>query len=217
MPVTVLFCEGKADTRLLRMLLSGLNPIVTVEPSGGKYGLGNRIHSARDARPETTVAGLRDRDFDEDDSTPTGIPRVWLVEGGRVSLGWYWERKEVENYLIDPLVVAKALGDKAPQSETYRRTLDATAKMIAFYTAARMSLAVSRPRFSPLPDSWGKERGREEHLFLMIYLKKAVARPFRKSLKRTSKNKWYSLMRCWKNMGGFFQLVILAGYVFNIT
>jgi hypothetical protein len=74
-----------------------------------------------------------------------------------VPLGWYWERKEIENYLIDPKVVKWALGDKAPPIDKYQTALDKAARKIASYTAAIIALSrVSYP--NPPFNGWGEER-----------------------------------------------------------
>ncbi len=57
--------------------------------------------------------GLKDGDFDRDWQAPSDQPRPWTKQLGsrRVErIGWTWARKEIENYLIDPEVVARALG-----------------------------------------------------------------------------------------------------------
>ncbi len=80
-----------------------------------------------------------------------------------MSLGWYWERKEIENYLIDPKVVKRALGENSPPPEEYRAALQASASKIAAYTAARITLSLylqNRP--SPPNNSWGEERDKKE-------------------------------------------------------
>lgn len=165
MPVNLLYCEGGAKSPDIRIILAVLAGACMIEPAGEKYGLGQRVRLSRDTRPNSTVAGLRDRDFDKDDSVPTYSPREWRVEGGRVWIGWFWERVEVENYLIDPSVVQRALGNKAPEAGAYRSALLTSAEAVADYTAARTALSVSRVRFSPMDNAWGKEKGSDKHKF----------------------------------------------------
>ncbi len=166
MPVNILYCEGQSkspDFRVLSSLLAGIGVIV---PAGSKYGFGHGVQMSRNARPDSiVVAGLRDRDFDQDDAAPVNAPRAWYVENGAAWLGWYWERVEIENYLIDPVVVQKALGSKAPDADAYRTALQLSAESIADYTAARTALSLARPRFLPLSNCWGRERGRNHHPF----------------------------------------------------
>jgi hypothetical protein len=109
------------------------------------------------------VAGIRDRDLEVEAVRPTDQARLWCGDGGRLWLGWYRERVEIENYLVDPQVVARALGDRAPDEVAWLSELEAVARRLGMYTAARTALTQSRPRFRPLPNSWGIERGRLRH------------------------------------------------------
>ena len=166
MSVDVLYCEGGSkspDARTIRAILIGLT--CTVESMGSKYGFGQKVLLSRNARPNSTIAGLRDRDLVRDDSEPTNTPCEWRIESDKVWLGWHWERVEIENYLIDPVVVQHALGPRIPDAEAYRAALRASAETIADYTAARIALSISRVRFSPLENSWGTERGADRHKF----------------------------------------------------
>jgi len=168
MPVKLLYCEGgprSADLRVLTALLAG---VCVIKPGGSKYGFGQGIRFARMTSPARLggmIAGLRDRDFDADDSPPVHAPRRWLVDNDTLWLGWYWERTEIENYLVDPEVVGRALGVRMPAAQSYEAALRESAESIAAYTAARTALSVSRVRFSPLRNAWGKERGTSGHLF----------------------------------------------------
>ncbi len=165
MPVNILYCEGVAKSPDVRVLSVIIPPGCVVRPVGSKQGLAQRILGAKDVRTGSTIAGLRDRDFDDDQSPPQGAPRNWhITEGGKqVPLGWYWERKEIENYLIDSKVVRRALGEQAPPLEEYREALKASAQKIAVYTAARITLSLylqNRP--SPPNNSWGEERDKKQ-------------------------------------------------------
>lgn len=162
MPVSLLFCEGSAgspDMRVLGKLLAGR---CEVRPFGSKYGMGNRVKGGREAIERGSVFGILDRDFPEEWDPPTGVPRPWIASDGIV-LGWRWERREIENYLIDPAVVARALGADAPQRDDYVAALGATRDRLTFYQAARAALSDCRRRFRPLSCSFGRERGREDH------------------------------------------------------
>lgn len=165
MPLALLCCEGGAkspDVRVLAQLLTGGGCLV--RPSGGKYGFGERVKIRRELLGDSTCAGLRDRDFDGDASAPIQTPREWYVDGGRLWLGWSWERREIENYLLDPVVVETALESQLDMT-LYRERLHDAALSITAYTAARYALSLSRVRFSPLPNGWGREWGREAHKF----------------------------------------------------
>jgi hypothetical protein len=160
MPVNVLYCEGDDKKSIDANILKKIVPAnCFIKPIGSKHGFLHRIVGAREAQPHKCVAGIKDRDFDDDDSTPTNTPHEWYatVNNKQVLLGWYWERKEIENYLIDPVVVKPALGAKAPPLDEYKAALQKSAKMIANYTAARMALSgISYPN---LPfNYWGEER-----------------------------------------------------------
>jgi hypothetical protein len=150
MSVSLLYCEGgdkSPDSRILSKILAG---VCTVEAFGSKYGFNNKIMIARGFQPAT--AGIRDRDFDdEDESPPKNRPRIWSVnwQNQTVQLGLLWERKEIENYIIDPDVVRFALGSKAPPASDYRAALDDAAHLIADYSAARIALsqsAIKKPK-----------------------------------------------------------------------
>ena len=60
----------------------------------------------------------------------------------RSIVGWCWERKEIENYLIDPLVVERALAKKKYFAiDDYRNALTRAVESLRFYTAARTALS----------------------------------------------------------------------------
>lgn len=163
MSVDLLYCEGgegKKDSRVLSKVLDGLCQIKAI---GSKYGFKEKVLMSRELKPETIIAGLRDRDFDDferNQSLPQLTPQEWQVTDNQnsIHIGWYWERKEIENYLIDPKIVIPALGGKAPSLDNYQSILDNSALRIYTYTAARISLSLSRVRLSPLPNYWGEKR-----------------------------------------------------------
>lgn len=160
MPVNVLYCEGDDQKSLDAQILRKIVPAnCFIKPIGSKHGFIHRIVGAREAQPHKIVAGIKDRDFDDNDATPTNTPYEWYatINNKRMLLGWYWERKEIENYLIDPEVVKHALGSKAPPLSEYKAVLQKSASMIANYTAARMALSsISYP--NPHFNYWGDER-----------------------------------------------------------
>jgi hypothetical protein len=145
--------------RVLGKLLAGR---CEVRPFGGKYGMGSVIKGGREAIGRKTVYGILDRDFPKEWENPTGEPKRWIASDG-IALGWRWERTEMENYLIDPGVVAKALGTEAPPSDDYSVALEAARDQLMFYQTARAALSNRRGRFNPLSCSFGRERGREDH------------------------------------------------------
>jgi len=166
MPVNLLYCEGGQKSPDIRVLAAILAGVCVLKPGGSKYGLGQGIQFARMTSPGVLIAGLRDRDFDDaDDTLPVCAPRQWLVDNNSLRLGWLWERIEIENYLIDPEVVTRALGIRTPNAQSYNAILQESAESIADYTAARMALSRSRMRFNPLQNAWGSQRGISDHRF----------------------------------------------------
>lgn len=134
MSVSVIYCEGNSgtyDIRVLRQIL----PKCEIKPLGGKSFM-KKIIPDRLVVPN--LAGIVDRDFDNYDITPQNSPLPYTYQG--VQIGWKWERKEIENYLIDPVVVNRTIRSKIPSMNSYREALDQAAKEIAVYTAARAAL-----------------------------------------------------------------------------
>jgi hypothetical protein len=160
MPVNFLYCEGLSGSFDVAILKQICPKTCLLQPVGTKRILPQRTLGARDISPGSSVAAIKDRDFDDDDLTITNCPRNWEVTENfkKVQIGWYWERKEIENYLIDPIVVNRALGNQAPPNSEYQKALKAAAKKIADYTAARIALSRFRVRVLPLDNSWGQER-----------------------------------------------------------
>ena len=158
MPVNVLYCEGDDKKSLDIQILKKIVPASCfIKPIGSKHGFIHRILGARGIQANKIVAGIKDRDFDHDEST--NMPHEWYatINNQRVQLGWYWDRKEIENYLIDPTVVKYALGYTTARLNEYKVLLQKSAKKIAYYTAARMALSgVSYPSM-PF-NCWGDER-----------------------------------------------------------
>lgn len=151
MPVNILYCEGVAgspDISLLQMLLVNT---CNVHPAGGKDNFSGGIQMARRANPALSIYGLRDRDFDRETHHPAGVSIPWTITENNtpIDLGWKWERRELENYLIDPLVVQRALHPShsllpAPDPTAYEQELNRAADRIAIYTAARTALSIER-------------------------------------------------------------------------
>jgi len=160
MPVNLLLCEGapgSLDVRVLSKLLSG--SCGEIRPMGGKYGMGTRIMARREALGGNTVFGLLDGDFRDQWKDPTQQPVSWIASD-RTHLGWRWERKEIENYLLDPDVVSQALRRGAPDPGIYRTVLESARDRVLLYQAARTALSAVRPRFHPLVSSFGPTRGK---------------------------------------------------------
>jgi len=155
--VNILYCEGgkgSPDIRILSNLLAGTS--CKLKSAKSKTGLGQKIQFIRQ-EIKSVVAALKDRDFDQNDSEPVNSPKDWTVKDNEkdIQIGWSWERKEIENYLIDPEVVSRALGSKSPNIEDYQAALENSARTIADYTAARIALSVCWQSYFPLQNRWG--------------------------------------------------------------
>jgi hypothetical protein len=124
--------------------------------------MGDRIKGMRQ-HLGPAVFGVLDGDFQDFDQPLAGCPRDWTVEGQM--FGWRWERKEIENYLLDPDVVSHALGTAAPPDATYGQVLDAARRQVATYEAARTCLGLLQKRYRPLATSFGRPRGADNHKF----------------------------------------------------
>ncbi len=143
--------------RLYHLLLKD---VVTVTPMGTKWGMHERIQLLRKEAGQRCF-GLCDRDFDHELDTPGETPKTWKVNqnGTMVHIGWKPERKEIENYLIDARVVARALEarNKPLDLPRYQAALEAAARSLSFYTAARVVLDVSRKDFRYPDTHWRDE------------------------------------------------------------
>jgi len=104
-----LLCEGMSgslDARLLTALIAPGGP--RVAPAGSKTALGAAAAALTQAKVPTRV--MRDRDFDFEPGPDGTQPVEWTWSGEPV--GWHWRRHEVENYLLDPALVERALGGR---------------------------------------------------------------------------------------------------------
>ena len=158
MPVSLLLCEGgekSPDIRVLRAILSGIN--MTIRSSGGKYGLGTIVLAQREAKNTQSIAGILDRDFDDSVEVPNNQPRIWQNNDGHILFGWRWEWCEIEKYLIDLGVVRRVIPSRFPGADEYAQALDRAVSRISTYSAARAALSISRRRFTPLKNCWGRE------------------------------------------------------------
>jgi hypothetical protein len=165
MSVSMLLCEGaenSPDARLLGKLLAGR---CVIKPMGGKYGMGDRISARRDAWGIKGIFGILDGDFRQVWQHPAHAPKLWEANDTKEHLGWRWERKEVENYLLDPDVVCRLVPAEKLNRTAYELMLSKARDRIADYQAARTALSASRRRFENLTSSFGKKRGKEKHPF----------------------------------------------------
>jgi len=150
-PVNVLYCEGNSESIDVRIIRQLLPKDCTVRPIGGKNMVESSVIADRTIKPKPNLAGLLDRDFDCQDFVLSNTPQP-LLNQNRILVGWTWERKEIENYLLDPQLVQGVLGRKAPPINEYCSVLEKSAQKIAVYTAARTALSCYR-----FKNFWGDE------------------------------------------------------------
>jgi hypothetical protein len=142
MPVNMLLVEGNLDGEVLGPVLAGTP---TIESGCPKGSLGPRcLDQRRNNIPN--VCYLRDRDYDYEPPTVHTEPVVDRVWNG-ITLGWRWCRHEMENYLLDPLVVAAATGwDQAD----YTTALISAGKHIRNYRIARWCIGRVKRTLPPV-------------------------------------------------------------------
>lgn len=165
MSVTQLLCEGEEhspDIRVLSKLLAGF---CEIKPSGSKHGIGEKIIARREILGQNCVFGILDGDFQRQWKPPTNRPEEWQIKNGSLHLGWRWERKEIENYLIDPEIVKRVVITHSLDLQCYKTELELIKNKIAVYQAARSALSANRIPLYPLPSAFGSKRGKEKHLF----------------------------------------------------
>lgn len=145
MPVDVLLVEGELDAQLLGAVFAG-RPVVEAAKAS-KNALAPRVRTER--RKGKPAYYLRDRDFDYDPPEGASSPTVDTVdrEHDDAILGWRWCRHEIENYMLEPAVVARALH---VAQEEFTEALVRSGMRIRHYEAARWSVGRARRRLPPL-------------------------------------------------------------------
>jgi len=141
-----LLVEGNLDAELLDAVFAG-RPVLEAAKAS-KNALAPRVRTERQ-REKPGVYYLRDRDFDYDPPDSALSPAVDQVDKEDYDkvLGWRWCRHEIENYMLEPGIVAKAL--KVPQDQYAEALLDA-ARRTRHYEAARWSVGMARRQLPPL-------------------------------------------------------------------
>lgn len=170
MPVGNLYCEGSRkslDIRVIQLLVLGVG--CRMIPTEGKRELWQKLKVLMTS-PEVTSttqiisAGIRDRDFDpqfyQTLDNPQYRPINWNYKNSQI--GWVWERKEIENYLIDPVIVRKTLADRV-DIPRYEVALQSSAETLSEYTAARVALSLCRHQPAMLENRWGEACGLRHH------------------------------------------------------
>jgi hypothetical protein len=144
-PVSRLLVEGKLDIQVLVPLFAG-NPVVDSRHSP-KGSLAPRVRDLRHDQ-KVTACYVRDRDFDFLPEKDLTQPTPDKTDAGAV-LGWRWCRHEIENYLIEPELIAAALGwDRA----AFEAELLSVAGTIKHYQAARWAAGQARQVLPPAKD-----------------------------------------------------------------
>ena len=161
----LLLCEGTesaADSVVLQKLCG---KIVRVVPVGSRFGMKHRIEVLRKVQDFPAYAIL-DRDFPQKWESQSCLPIPWMTQENSISkcYGWYWERKEIENYLIDPIVVRESLGESVFDWNEYTDALKIARDKISSYQAARLTLSVlGRTGQYYVASSKGVHRGSSDH------------------------------------------------------
>jgi hypothetical protein len=136
-PVNILYCEGSPQGLDIRIISQLAPKNCLVKAIGGKTS--NFMESIlADRAINPNLAGLVDRDFDCDPPAVCQQSLPYFHKNSQV--GWSWERKEIENYLLDPTVVQQALGNKRFTAADYQSALDRAIEKLRIYTAARTAL-----------------------------------------------------------------------------
>lgn len=156
MPVSRLLVEGNLDVEIL----SAFDGMPPVDIGGSKESLAPRARDARQ-RDKADVCYVRDRDFDYDPPDDTSQPVVDRMHAGIV-LGWRWCRHEIENYLIDPEVVAAAT---SWERATYETALIEAAQRIRHYQIARWVVGTARRSLPPHFELSTKPEDLQDHDF----------------------------------------------------
>ncbi len=146
MPVTKLYVEGELDQQLLYSILGG-SPLVEHLHSGGKYALHSTVTHARKVSPDSFY--LRDRDFDFLPEAELGTPTEIRTHGGTNLMGWRWCRHSIECYLLQPELLAVALGRGQAELEAHLLEI---ARALINYQAARWTVGRARATLPPKRD-----------------------------------------------------------------
>ncbi|MDR0603790.1 MAG: hypothetical protein LBG80_05745 [Bacteroidales bacterium] len=174
--VDLLFCEGGTQSYDIRILSKLLPLSCRVIAGGSSRGLRKRIDHARQFYETKSVFAIRDRDFPK---KWTGVSQKvldWITPdhlGELKQWGWIWARREIENYLIDPIIVQKSLDVHVQQKisdvsyfnlEEYISALNSARDSIRIYQAARTALTqAGKPSY--LRTNFGKARGKYNYRF----------------------------------------------------
>ena len=121
-----------------------------------KYALKPRT---RDDRSKLVRAAyLRDRDFDFLPADDGVGPVIDAYDDDNTVLGWRWRRHSIENYILDPEIVGRALTALGLHfdRQAYNEALILAGKTIACYQAARWTIGQKR---AALPSNYKLNTG----------------------------------------------------------
>lgn len=150
MSVTQIYCEGTSGGLDARIIAEIAPRGCLVKPIGSKNRSAFKVVADRSISP--MLGMLVDRDFDC--AATAVVEKPVPIFEGTVPVGWSWERKEIENYLLDPTIVEKAWVSKGIFTlDDYRQALIQAAERLKFYTAARTALSCFSYR-----NRWGTNR-----------------------------------------------------------
>ncbi|WP_295436507.1 hypothetical protein [uncultured Thiodictyon sp.] len=141
MPVNLLFVEGNLDSEILAAVFAGS---LVVRRGGSKDGLAPQARYERE-KNAVKAAYLRDRDFDHEPPQDCHAATVDRLDGDTV-LGWRWARHEIENYLLDPAIVERAIGISG---HDWSATLTDVGCRIRWYQIARWTIGQVRRVLPP--------------------------------------------------------------------
>ncbi|MDR2643693.1 MAG: hypothetical protein LBC74_12965, partial [Planctomycetaceae bacterium] len=148
----LLFCEGGTQSYDMRILKKLLKLTYQVVAGGSTRGLRKRVDLARQIYGTKSVYAIRDRDFPEKWTGASQKVLDWITPdhlGVMKQWGWIWARREIENYLIDPVIVRKSLDVLMQQKisvvshfnlEEYISAINSARDSIMIYQAARIAL-----------------------------------------------------------------------------
>ena len=154
MPVTKLYVEGRLDASILTAILDEDDQEVAIVEGGPKYGLKTKTLEDRKSNRIESAFFLRDRDFDYDVSPGTTSPQVISHNDHGVKvIGWHWCRHEIENYLLEPALLAPLIGKVAKrdvQESELEELIITKAQFIRHYQAARWTAGMSKRVLPPV-------------------------------------------------------------------
>ena len=162
----IVLCEGTEhsfDYILLNKLFTRLERIRVI-PVGSRFGMKLRIDAIRKVYHHK-VYGILDRDFPEKWEKSGDVSIDWFVSENEKSVryGWFWARKELENYLLDKMVIMNTSVGKSFPFDHYQKVLEQSRNSLVFYQAARIAMSIlGRTGQYYVPSAFGVTRGTKE-------------------------------------------------------